>query len=116
MANFNLVARLMKWIILVDIVLCILLYVPDQIREFYRITVTTSLSGGAVLLAWMLVVGTAIWIASVQIAAEAEHQLAGTGADHDLSWLPALLGAARSSLRRWPSLNQYRKCRLPPEA
>jgi predicted chitinase len=94
MANFNLVARLMKWIILVDVVLCILLYVPDQIREFYRITVTTSLSGGAVLLAWMLVVGTAIWIASVQIAVEAEHQLAGTGADHDLSWLPALLGAA----------------------
>ena len=48
MASFNLVARLMKWIILVDVVLCVLLYLPDQIREFYRITITTSLSGGVV--------------------------------------------------------------------
>jgi predicted chitinase len=94
MANFNLVARLMKWIILVDVVLCILLYLPDQIREFYRITITTSLSGGVVLLVWMVVIGTAIGIASVQIAVEAENQLAGNGVTRDLSWLPALLGAA----------------------
>jgi len=84
MASFNLVARLMKWIILVDVVLCVLLYLPDQIREFYRITVTTSLSSGAVLLAWIVVVGTAIWIAAVQISLEAEKQLAGTGVTHDL--------------------------------
>ena len=94
MASFNLVARLMKWIILVDVVLCVLLYLPDQIREFYRITVTTSLSGGAVLLAWIVVVGTAIWIAAVQISIEAEKQLADTGVSHDLRWLPVLLGVA----------------------
>ena len=74
----------MKWIILVDVVLCVLLYLPDQVREFYRITVTTSLSGGVVLLGWMVVVGTAIWIASVQIAMEAERQLARNGVIHDL--------------------------------
>ena len=94
MANFNLVARLMKWIILVDVVLCVLLYLPDQVREFYRITVTTSLSGGVVLLGWMVVVGTAIWIASVQIATEAERQLARNGVIHHLRWLPVLLGVA----------------------
>ena len=94
MANFNLVARLMKWIILVDVVLCVLLFLPDQVREFYRITVTTSLSGGVVLLAWMVVVATAIWIASVQIAVEAERQLARNGVTRNLTWLPVLLGVA----------------------
>src|ERR1700737_1125299 len=94
MANFNLVARLMKWIILVDVVLCVLLYLPDQVREFYRITVTTSLSGGAVLLVWIVVVGTAIWIAAVQITIEAEKQLAAKGVARDLRWLPVLLGIA----------------------
>ena len=94
MASFNLVARLMKWIILVDVVLCVLLYLPDQVREFYRITVTTSLSGGAVLLAWIVVIGTAIWIAAVQISIEAEKQLADTGVTRDLHWLPVLLGVA----------------------
>src|ERR1043165_9429187 len=94
MANFNLVARLMKWIILVDVVLCILLYLPDQVREFYRITVTTSSSGGVVLLAWMVVIGPAIWIAARQIAVEAENQLARQGVTRDLKWLPVLLGVA----------------------
>ena len=74
MAQINLVARLMKWIILVDAVLCVLLYLPDQIREFYRITVT-SVTGGMGLLAWIVVIATAIWIAATQISTQAEKQL-----------------------------------------
>jgi predicted chitinase len=74
-AQINLVARLMKWIILVDIVLCILLYLPDQVREFYRITVVSSLSGGAMLVVWIVIVGATIWLAANQIVLEAESQL-----------------------------------------
>src|SRR5262245_55074049 len=94
MANFNLVARLMKWIILVDVVLCVLLYLPDPVREFYRITVTTSVSRYVGILGWMVVTATAAWIASLQIAVEAEVQLKRNGVIRELRWLPVLLGVA----------------------
>ena len=116
MANFNLVARLMKWIILVDVVLCVLLYLPDQVREFYRITVTTSLSGGVVLLGWMVVVGTAIWIASVQIAMEARDSSRATALFMISDGCRSCSALHPSSPRRWHSSNRYRKCRPRPEA
>jgi predicted chitinase len=95
MVHINLVARLMKWILLVDAVLCVLLYLPDQIREFYRITLTSSNIGFLVLLAWMVVIATAIWIAATQISLEAERQLAAVCDEpHDLRWLAVLLGIA----------------------
>jgi hypothetical protein len=53
-----------------------------------------SLSGGAVLLTWIVVIGTTIWIAAVQLSIEAEKQLADTGVTRDLHWLPVLLGVA----------------------
>lgn len=74
-AQINLVARLLKWIILIDIILCILLYLPDQVREFYRITVASGLSGGGKLLLCIAIVGGAIWLAANQIVVEAERQL-----------------------------------------
>lgn len=74
-AHVNLVARLMKWIILVDVILCILLYLPDQVREFYRITVATSLSGAGMLVFWMAIISITIWSTSNQIVVEAEKQL-----------------------------------------
>jgi predicted chitinase len=94
MASINLVARLMKWIILVDLVLCVLLFLPDQVREFYRITVASSLSGGAMLLFWIISLGAAIWIAANQIATEAGIQLAAlpNGRARNLAWLSALMG------------------------
>jgi hypothetical protein len=53
----NLIARLLKWIIAVDLLICALLYVPDQTREFYRITVISSLFDNAMLIVWMVLIG-----------------------------------------------------------
>jgi predicted chitinase len=98
--HVNLVARLMKWIILVDIVLCVLLFLPDQVREFYRITVASSLSSAGMLAFWMVIVSITIWITANQIAIEAETQLGkqlaapSPHADVLLRLLPIVMGFA----------------------
>lgn len=71
----NLIARLLKWIIAVDLLICALLYVPDQTREFYRITVISSLFDSAMLVGWMVLIGITLWVAARQIVVEAESQL-----------------------------------------
>jgi predicted chitinase len=71
----NLIARLLKWIIAVDLVICALLYIPDQTREFYRITAVSSLFDSAILVFWMLLIGVTLWFAARQIVVEAESQL-----------------------------------------
>jgi hypothetical protein len=71
----NLIARLLKWIIAVDLLICALLYIPDQTREFYRITVISSLFDSAMLVGWMLLIGMTLWFAARQIVVEAESQL-----------------------------------------
>jgi predicted chitinase len=71
----NVVARLLKWIIAVDLVLCILLFLPDQTREFYRLTVVSSLTDIAFLVLWVALTGAVIWFAARQIAIEADSQI-----------------------------------------
>ena len=71
----NLIARLLKWIIAVDLLICVLLYIPDQTREFYRITVISSLFDSAMLVVWMVLIGMTLWFAARQIVVEAESQL-----------------------------------------
>jgi hypothetical protein len=58
------VARLLKWIIAVDLILCILLFLPDQTREFYRLTVVSSLTDIAFLVLWVALTGAVIWFAA----------------------------------------------------
>ena len=71
----NLIARFLKWIIAVDVLICALLNVPDQTREFYRITVSSSLFDSALLIIWLVLIGMTIWFAARQIVAEAESHL-----------------------------------------
>jgi predicted chitinase len=73
--QLSLIAGLLKWIVAVDVLICVLLFVPDQTREFYRITVVSSLFDCASLIAWMVLIGMTIWFAARQIVAEAETRV-----------------------------------------
>lgn len=71
----NDIFRLLKWIIAVDLFIFLLLFGPDQIRELYRITATTSLLSSAGLCLCLTLIAVIIWFAARLVAFEADHQL-----------------------------------------
>jgi predicted chitinase len=84
-----------KWMILVSILLSLVLYAPDQIREVYRITYADiGLTGVIRALLPILMIGAICWIAAHQVATASAGRMNRTRSGQITArLLPPLLGA-----------------------
>jgi len=67
--------RDLKWLIAISAVVCLGLYLPDQVRELYRIS---AANGGRTALKQLLAisaVGLVIWFGAFQITTETSHRV-----------------------------------------
>jgi len=93
--QFFAIFRDLKWIIAVSLVISVALYLPDQVRELYRISAADA--------GWMTVrqfvavtvIALFIWGGALQIATESSRRITlGTQPNFVLRLIPVLAGAA----------------------
>ncbi|HUI11946.1 MAG TPA: hypothetical protein VL048_00595 [Xanthobacteraceae bacterium] len=105
LVQVNTIFANLKWIILTAVLICVLLFVPDQVRELYRVTaaedgfdIARSLSFFAVTeFLSLLIIALTLWFGAILIAAETAAYLpipASRSAHELLRTLPSIVGAA----------------------
>jgi predicted chitinase len=69
-AQFYEIIRDLKWIIIISILICVLLYVPDQVSELYRISATEDGSVAAAQFISLIAIAAIIWFGAFQVTTE----------------------------------------------
>jgi hypothetical protein len=87
------VVRETKWLILQSALIAVILYLPDQMREIYRIAVVEGGWLGAVEIAVPVVlICFIVWLGAALVAAEADTRTSARSAERFAFALPAVLG------------------------
>jgi hypothetical protein len=70
--------RDLKWLIAISFIACLALYLPDQVRELYRVSAANGGSTALKQLAAIFAIGLSIWFGAFQIATETSNRIDAT--------------------------------------
>jgi hypothetical protein len=97
LTQLNLIFRNLKWIIISSALISVLLFLPDQVRELYRVAADENGLGPlAIEYASILVIGIVVWFGTVSVIEAtliSEKHEFGWLANYTVRFLPASLAA-----------------------